>query len=257
MPNHVDSQLKVIGPEEDIARFKEAAERGDTPLSLSNLYPMPAELVGTKSPAVIVSEEEYAAYKQREADGKLEPGESMGGRPITQKESDELIKKYEFNNWYDWAHVNWGTKWGVYHTEFKEDSSSETELMYSFQTAWSPATPAWIKISADWPTLVFQTICEDEGGGFLTREDFEDGEQTRDDTINDVRSSTWYEFAEAIASSKDIMADFGGLREDIEEEYGELREDLDEMIQRRLQGETVEVPADPRETFDFDYKEEE
>ena len=60
-----------------------------------------------------------------------------GGRKavegITKEESQELIKKYGQDNWYEWAHQNWGTKWGAYDNEMDGDT-------YRFTTAWCPVS---------------------------------------------------------------------------------------------------------------------
>lgn len=50
---------------------------------------------------------------------------------ITQEESDALIKKYGYNNWYDWRCANWGTKWDVCKNSFME-----LENAVCFTTAW-------------------------------------------------------------------------------------------------------------------------
>jgi hypothetical protein len=106
MPNHVYCYLSS-----DSEILKEIAEVGLPQF----LLPMPKELVNTTSPTRIISE--------------LEKKNGKAG--ITKEESQELIKKYGQDNWYDWALENWGTKWGAYDNEMDGDT-------YRFTTAWSP-----------------------------------------------------------------------------------------------------------------------
>jgi hypothetical protein len=81
MPNHVYCYLSS-----DSEILKEIAEVGLPQF----LLPMPKELVNTTSPTRIISE--------------LEKKNGKAG--ITKEESQELIKKYGQDNWYDWALEN-------------------------------------------------------------------------------------------------------------------------------------------------------
>ena len=117
MPNHV---YNVISVEKKYAdKLKEIAEVG-----LCQYYkPIPEELKVTRAPTRVVSEEEY----QKE----LASHDGVLGLPITAQMQSDLIKKYGFDNWYDWRLHNWGTKWGAYDKDFSDGR-------YSFSTAWSP-----------------------------------------------------------------------------------------------------------------------
>ena len=62
------------------------------------------------------------------------------------------------NNWYDWNITNLGTKWNVgdaYYTK------NENEIIYEFDTAWSPPI-SWLKQTAHkYPNLIFKMkYCE-------------------------------------------------------------------------------------------------
>ena len=117
MPNHV---YNVISVEEKYAdKLKEIVEVG-----LCMYYkPRPKELELTRSPVMVVSEEEYQKA--------LASNDGVMGLPMTAQMQSDLIKKYGFDNWYDWSLHNWETKWGVYDKEYDDGR-------YSFTTAWSP-----------------------------------------------------------------------------------------------------------------------
>jgi hypothetical protein len=71
-------------------------------------------------------------------------------------------------------------KWGAYDTGGWEvtdcSTSGMTTATISYNTAWSPATPFFERVSLMYPTLVFDTEYADEGGGFVGATSFENGE---------------------------------------------------------------------------------
>jgi len=194
MPNHVSSNLTITGPGDDVRRFVSAVDRSaggkvvGEELDFAALVPMPKELVGTTSPVHIQTQSEidnlWAEWNRRKDAGELKEHEIHAGKPwglgITQEASDALIAKYGSDNWYDWAHRNWGTKWGAYDTgEWQvtdDETSGMTTATISYNTAWSPATPFFERVSLMYPTLVFDTEYADEGGGFVGATSFENGE---------------------------------------------------------------------------------
>ena len=67
----------------------------------------------------------------------------------------------EDEDWYHWNVRNWGTKWDVAVVDGREYSSTSMELtdngdvMYRFETAWSPVEEVLTKLSEMFPTLTF------------------------------------------------------------------------------------------------------
>ena len=144
MTNWVDTALRVTGPKEVLARFKEDAKTDESPISINKLYPMPKELENTRSPMDIISQEEYDEQERRIAANDLEDNERAFGvsRKLTQELSDKYKRKYGADNWYDWKVNSHGTKWDLCDVYLYDES--EGELRYGFNTAWSPAENAWI-----------------------------------------------------------------------------------------------------------------
>jgi hypothetical protein len=78
------------------------------------------------------------------------------------------------NNWYDWNVRNWGSKWDVGvsdddkwpDTELldEEENGENLVLVYKFNTAWSPAVPAILKLSEQYPKLLLTLNYQEEQG---------------------------------------------------------------------------------------------
>ena len=132
MPNHVYCNISVEDKYAD--KLKEIAEVG-----LAQYYrPMPEEI------------------------------RELRGKNLSKEESDRLIELYGYNNWYDWAYHNWGTKWGCYDNEYEDGS-------YRFTTAWSPINNELLDVFIkDIPDFYY--IWEEEQG-FGEEIEFTNGEQ--------------------------------------------------------------------------------
>tara|TARA_R110000787_G_scaffold17376_2_gene54463 strand:- start:4910 stop:5533 length:624 start_codon:yes stop_codon:yes gene_type:complete len=147
-------------PKEYEKKLQEIAKVG-----LCRYYrPMPAELEQTTSPVRVVSEKEYA--KQM----KLNETAKHKTYPITKDRQEYLLEKYGKDNWYDWAYVNWGTKWGCYDNECDDGT-------YGFTSAWGPIDDSIIleHFVKDIPTFSY-SYEEEQGWG--AEFEFEDGEET-------------------------------------------------------------------------------
>ena len=188
MPNHTANNFTITGPIADIKRFIDIAKDGDTELSFNKLVPMPDELRGISSPVRIMTQAEidevWATWNKQKADGTLSEYQKGGpfGLGITQETSDRLIEKYGTNDWYEWAVKNWGTKWDCYDVtswDITENGDNSSATIY-YETAWSPATQMWEKVSRDYPTIQFFHEFADEGGGFVGNQLIQNGDIVED-----------------------------------------------------------------------------
>ena len=66
--------------------------------------------------------------------------------------------KYGFENWLDWRHMNWGTIYEAWNTDF-------SNLTLAFVTAWDTPLPIFEKIAAFNPDAWFQVKYYDEALG--------------------------------------------------------------------------------------------
>lgn len=128
MPNWCSNQLRVFGPDEVVARFKEQAvgyspwghvkDQEHNVLNFHSLVPVPPEI--------------------------LAAGYNDAG--------------------YNWEREQWGCKWGACESHLADEW--EGQLHYAFDTAWSPPIPFLEKLAPQWPTLKFLLDYEELGMGF-------------------------------------------------------------------------------------------
>jgi hypothetical protein len=147
MPNWVQTNLNVTGPQDDISRLMAGAttknEDGvDVIAFIPNLIPVPEEL-NILSGSMSSDSPEYENWAKQQASNVL---------------------KYGHRDWYSWTYDNWGTKWGDCDTYV--DSALAGSLAVTFQTAWGPADKAWLAISEMFPTLSFEFYYDEEAGFF-------------------------------------------------------------------------------------------
>lgn len=150
MPNWTNNTLKIIGEEKTLKKFIKKAPKVEgkegtesylkTDLSLDNFYSLPKRLKNTISPMPLDTE-------------------------IAKKTSKELIEKFGADNWYNWQVKNWGTKWDI-EAELVSGEPENNELVYVFNSAWSPPIEWLKKVSKDYPDLKFLLDYEEEGMGF-------------------------------------------------------------------------------------------
>ena len=142
------NQLDIYGQKIELARFISVAEGSEildenddkTLLCFDNFAPMPKELINTISPP--------------------------------ERHNRNLTRKFGADNWYDWRVKNWGTKWPASGVElcstkvFHMTSEKPIEIIYDFETAWSPPEPIVMKMSKMFPKLKFKLKYWEAGMGF-------------------------------------------------------------------------------------------
>ena len=192
MPNWCGNRLSISGDKDTLLVFALAAkgsgEQGD--LCLNNLHPCHKDLHEVSSGTDDIAFDvmfgdldkiyELALIpenikKDREALlDFLSAHYKRDMRVIGQKMKDN-VDKYGAKHWYDWCNKNWGTKWDI---EARLDQSFDDELVYYFDSAWSPPVEAFQKISEDFPGLTFSLEYFESGMGFGGKIVLQDGGAT-------------------------------------------------------------------------------
>jgi len=147
MPNHVWNTLTIKAGKkltDEIKKFVKGTKKAGNKVTeevafcADSILPMPDCLHGVTCPVHIVTETERnkeIVERQKSIEANPDMANWDMGHSITKEMQKEYMERYGFDNWYDWAIKNWGTKWGVYDvTEWKGNK-------ISFNTAWSPPIP--------------------------------------------------------------------------------------------------------------------
>lgn len=152
MPNWSFNYLQVIGDKKEVAKFKEEIKGKDTALDFEKSVPMP---------------------------------ENIYRGDLGTEEEEKYGKE---NCWYEWSIKNWGTKWNASEAEIIETEGEE--LIYKFETAWSPPVQWLISTSKKYPKLRFAMNYDEESEAFNGKIFVENGE------YHDTYFSPRFEFSE-------------------------------------------------------------
>ena len=158
MPNWCSNTLTVAGDKEELKKFKELSllkdEDGSDNFTLAGTFPEPDY---ETTPVA----ETYPGISASHAKTEEEKVIILENKPTIRKDS-----------WWDWRVQNWGTKWDVGYTDIHIDE--DTELQFSFETAWAPPSE-WLKhIFSDFPLLRFELDYEEPGmmfGGVINADE--------------------------------------------------------------------------------------
>ena len=168
MPNWCQNEVTVIASDREQAEaFVNFIKYEQNYFSFDRVIPMPDDLKGTRSPATIVSQEEYDKWLE-----DSNPNIKRYLKPITQEMSDRFKKEYGCDNWYDWTNKNWGTKWDTDCGEIDIDDFGRVE--YKFDTAWGPPKPIYKALRELFPKLEISWFYREDGmqvAGWLKDED--------------------------------------------------------------------------------------
>jgi hypothetical protein len=185
MPNWMSNTMTVTGDADELTQFVTAAEKNkESLLSFQKLYPCPEELLNQSADSIhdIGYEVFFDPSNEWERIAKypwvIEKGLSVDlGRKLFQKcfkekfkdsgyyeagvETEKMIRKYGYKNWYDWRNANWGTKWDT--KDVTRHIFSSVCIRYDYETPWSPPSALFETISKQYPGLRFHFECNDEG----------------------------------------------------------------------------------------------
>ena len=164
MPNWVECDFRVEGELSELRKFQIFA-KDECLLSANKFIPYPKKFEELDKMSKDIHELESMTQK-------------------TQKEKTKLGKlKILFNlkgnkdgfniGGYRWCLDNWGTKWGLCEVELVMED--ESELEYTFETAWSPPLPIVKVMGEMFPKLKFELRYFEGGSGFNGLYIMEDG----------------------------------------------------------------------------------
>ena len=213
MPNYCNNNIVITGPNSVIDKIEKIAN-GDKGDLLQYFYPMPKALQDTTAPL------QKDATKEEKAKAK------------------ENLKKYGYDNWYDWRVENWGTKWDCmefYNINRKEIGEDESEISLGFDTAWAPALGAYEKFIDENSNCSLKAYYYEPGCDFMGEWDngidncFEVAKYGLDDDF----------WKEGIGSTLD---DYFGITESMAQYLEDTM--MDEEVYKYSKGEKVNIGED-------------
>lgn len=215
MPNWCNNVIIVRGPKESLRKLDEQFKRPHTIYYGGTSYLKKEEYEKVKKRLDKEVEEgkilDYKIGKARDTFGFYNGLERWECTELTKEEEVEgysfsniipMTREDFLNGWHEWSIENWGTKWDASHIQagYKEDEEDEEgEIIYSFETAWSPAIPIVARMSELYPELQFSYEFVEFGVCFAGIFKYEDGE---------------------LIKALDYDGDGGGLKEFLHEHLG-------------------------------------
>ena len=243
MPNHITNILRIVGPEDRVARIKseisgvwEDTHDSPRPIDFDRIIPRPESL---NIPSGSTTDNGIAILKYRDGDpseiyNMLKGGYTLGkGFDTPVDLIDHMIEKglanledaqkaldneklYGHRDWYSWSLEAWGTKWNAYDQEVSEDGDIK------FETAWSTPEPVFVALSLKYPDVEIQVRFADEDFGHNVGEfTYKNGECVYSN-VPDGGSEEAYEMA------ADIMDDWDYIKDRCMEIEAETIDELEE-----------------------------
>jgi len=194
MPNWCEQELTIKGDYGSLEKFIEFAKSKKYCLDAEKFIPMPKSLrEATSGSEDIVYDIWYGDIDVVKGYGWIPNGIKTDRERLKDffrkrhKDADkkaemykENLEKYGHKTWYDWAIMNWGSKWGICNPTLVERPRS---LVYRFESAWSPVIPLVLKMSEMYPQLTFRLQYYEMGAGFQGDFVCKAGKIEKDDTF--------------------------------------------------------------------------
>tara|TARA_R100000458_G_scaffold34080_1_gene31389 strand:+ start:104 stop:760 length:657 start_codon:yes stop_codon:yes gene_type:complete len=140
--------------------------------------------------------------------------------PLPPEAETETYSKFG----YDWQIKHWGTKWGACEVSVHREEKHPDEVVYSFETAWSPPEE-WVRATAEkYPDLRFSLYYTEEANSYAGHQQWQGSKRI---SMRDFNHSDLWDFVQS------------NLDEDEQKEYKNLEEDeswefLDEIKLEKL-----------------------
>jgi hypothetical protein len=176
MPNWCEHTITLSGSAADVVKIHDtlvgAAGHVVEQVSLLDCFlPLPEELRETRSPnRPPHNETDIAAGTPEEQEAMLAENEQWAQR------SANLINRYGADNWYDWSHRHWGTKWSDRTWALERKPRS---LVLKGQCPWGPPLEGLLALSLEFPALRISIKYWEAGMGFAGEAVFKAGDQLR------------------------------------------------------------------------------
>ena len=162
MPNWCENELYIKGSKDELKKFVEHAKGEKKIIDFNKFIQYPKRFAKMDEKAMEWDEKH--------------PKDSWANRP-----------KDGYNSGgYEWCIKNWGTKWNACHLDAYDPNpedlgyKDEGELLFKFDTAWSPPIPVIKKMGKEFPNLKLTLLYFETGCAFNGILRIENGKITED-----------------------------------------------------------------------------
>lgn len=185
MPNWCKNVVMVRGDNDTIQELLNSVEGGGSAFSLNSIMPMPTELRGGTAP-----------------------------------ERDEAVAKlntvtFGAKDWYDWANMNWGTKWDVSATIVSDEGGvmlpDYRTVKFEFESAWAPPLPVYEMLAKKFPNTNIYAFYDEPGSDFAGYVMYADGKGVKERQFESISGR------QHLADPDDEIFDYFPASDDYEE----------------------------------------
>ena len=210
MPNWCMNELTVAGNPEELKRFVFSSQ------GLPAKYPL-QEWEKKLKPDYKEPVDPYFCFNALVS--TPEPVLQMGYDAHDKLTKDALLfalagRSFEPIDGYHWNIQNWGTKWDVYSDGITPEDMGWQEgcesISFSFDTAWSPPTIWFERVTEMFPTLYFKLHYEEPGCYFAGDLTYEDG-NIIDDAYDNERCAELFRWEDEDVDDPIVMAENTGV----------------------------------------------
>ena len=120
------------------------------------------------------------------------------------EEFDEAVRTK--NDWYNWNLRNWGTKWDACDPARRIDEPNN-KVVYTYQTAWSPAVSALDSLAEQYPTLTITTRFIEESDAYAGEICWREGKKFYEVNLEPTHSLNEEWYGECYACSDENAGD--------------------------------------------------
>lgn len=171
MPNWVNNTMTVSGKEADLKTFMEKAgksyttyHKGVRTKNEDGTWSYDSEAINESLHEAPISFMNFTTPEDLDAYYGASDYKPEGYDSMSMEERMACAMKFSSDGWYDWNVRNWGTKWDACNPGMNGENPADGELLYYFDTAWSPAEGAYRQMVEQHPELHFHFRCVEEQG---------------------------------------------------------------------------------------------
>jgi hypothetical protein len=165
MANWCNNELSIKGNKQAMNEFLTMLNFDPkTNFSMGKIYPIPAEISQTDSPADFRPVKQIQVNMKNGKTKMVDVDEYNRTKKEFNSYCTKLKEEYGDDNWYDWCVNNWGCKWDI--EDLVIIVQNDEELRIKYETPWSPNCQFIEYLRSEFPDIYFDLKYYESGVGF-------------------------------------------------------------------------------------------